>query len=142
MTGDAGDTPQRPGLLATLRALPAQLLVLLATRGELAALELAEGRDRLLRALAAGAVAGALLLAALMTVSLWVAAVFWDGPRGLALGLLAAAYLVAGFALVQRVRRELAAAPPLLADTLAELRKDGELLAARAAAPPDTPHGR
>jgi uncharacterized membrane protein YqjE len=136
-----GETAPRSGLLATLRALPAQLLAMLATRGELAALELGEARDRLLRALAVGALAAALLLAALMTVSLWVAAVFWDGPRALALGLLAAVYLLAGVVLVQRLRREFAAAPPLLADTLAELRKDGAALAARSAPPPDTAHG-
>ena len=90
------DTDRPAGLVGSLRRLLAHGLTLFATRGELAALELADARDRAVRWLALGLVAAVLLLAALMTLSLWVAAFFWDGPRALALGLLAAAYAVAG----------------------------------------------
>ena len=124
-----GDRPV--GLIGSLRALFAQGMTLLATRGELAALELADARDRAMRWLALGMVAAVLLLAALMTLSLWVAAVFWDGPRAWALGLLVLAYAAAGAVAVSVVRRELAATPPLLAQTRAELEKDRDALRGR-----------
>jgi uncharacterized membrane protein YqjE len=114
-----------------LRALLAQGLTLFATRGELAALELADARDRALRWLALALAAAVLLLAALMTLSLWIAALFWDGPRALALGLLVLGYVIAGAVVVSVVRREVAAAPVLLALTRAELEKDRDALRGR-----------
>lgn len=126
MTPDAG----RPaGFLASLRALFAQALSLLLTRGELAALELEDARNRALRWFVFGLIGAALLLAALVTVSLWVAALFWDGPRALALGLLALAYIVGGLVALAIVRSEVARAPTLLAQTRAELKKDRDALA-------------
>jgi len=125
MTAEA----KRPtGLVGSLRSLLAHGLALFATRGELAALELADARDRALRWLSLALVAAVLLLAALMTLSLWVAALFWEGPRALALGLLALGYAIAGVVAVSIVRREVAATPPLLANTRAELVKDREAL--------------
>jgi uncharacterized membrane protein YqjE len=125
------ETESPPGLIASIRAMLASAISLLATRGELAALELGETRDRALRWAALGVVAAVLLLAALMTLSLWVAAVFWDGPRALALGVLTAAYALAAVVAARVVRREIAAAPPLLAQTRAELQKDREVLRGR-----------
>lgn len=107
-----------------------QALSLFATRGELAVLELADARDRALRWLALGMLAATLLLAALLTFSLWVAALFWEGPRGLALGLLALVYLLGGGILLGVIAREAAKAPALLAQTRAELEKDHEALRA------------
>jgi uncharacterized membrane protein YqjE len=128
MTAEAN----RPrGLVGSLRTLLANALTLFLTRGELAALELAEARDRAVRWLVLGLIAAVLLLAALMTVSLWVAALFWEGPRALALGLLAAAYAIAGFFAISVVRREIEAAPPILSETRAELEKDRDTLRGR-----------
>jgi uncharacterized membrane protein YqjE len=124
----SAENPRPSGLLHSLRAVLAQALALLVTRGELAAVELAEARDRTLRWLVLGLTAAVLLLAALMTLSLWVAAVFWDGPRALALGVLALAYAAIGATLIGIVRREAAAAPPVLAQTFAELQKDRAVL--------------
>jgi len=118
-------------LISSARALIAQTLALLLTRGELAALELQETRDRCVRWAALGLIAAVLLLAALVTLSLWVAAVFWDGPRGVALGLLAVGYGAVGVALGYVVRRESASSPPLLAQTRIELEKDREALRSR-----------
>ncbi len=109
---------------ASLRKIYALVLTSLVTRGELASFELAEARDRYIRWLALAVVAAVLLLAALLSLSLWVAAIFWDGPRGLALGLLTAFYAAAALGIVRAVRRGMAAAPPLLAQTRAELQKD------------------
>ncbi len=128
MTPDVG----RPtGLLGSLRELLAQALALLLTRGELAALELADARDRAVRWLIIGLIGAVLLLAALVTVSLWIAALFWDGPRALALGLLALAYALGGLVAIGIVRREAARAPTLLAQTRAELQNDRDALAGR-----------
>jgi uncharacterized membrane protein YqjE len=126
---DSGESS--PGLLGSLRAFFAHVIELLATRGQLAAIELEETRDRALRWAVLGVVSAVLILAALMTLSLWVAALFWDGPRALALGVLTAGYAVAGFMTVRVIRREIATAPPLLAQTRAELKKDRETLRGR-----------
>jgi uncharacterized membrane protein YqjE len=128
MTAEAN---QPSGLVGSVRTLLAHALALLLTRGELAALELADARDRAVRWLVLALIAAVLLLAALMTVSVWVAAIFWDGPRVLAVGLLAVAYAVAGTVAVSILRREVAAAPPILSDTRAELEKDRDTLRGR-----------
>jgi uncharacterized membrane protein YqjE len=126
------DGGQRPaGLVATVREMVAQALALAATRGQLAALELEDARARALRWAGYGVAAAVLLLAALLTLSLWVAAVFWDGPRGIALGLLVLVYGAGGAILLYRVHGEIAAAPPLLSLTRAELEKDRAALRAR-----------
>lgn len=124
----AAESDRPAGLVASLRSMLAHALTLLLTRGELAALELATARDRAVRWLVLGLVAAALMLAALLTVSIWVAAIFWDGPRALALGLLAAAYAAAGGIAISVLRNGVAAAPPILSETLAELEKDRDAL--------------
>ncbi len=97
MTADGREAP--PGLVASVRQLFAHALALLATRGELAALELQDARDRVIR---------------------WA--------------LLA---LVAAALLMRTIRREAAVAPPLLAQTRAELAKDRAALRARPQPPAD-----
>ncbi len=116
---------------ASLRKIYALTLTLLVTRGELASLELAEARDRYVRWLVFAVIAAVLLLAALLSLSLLVAAIFWEGPRGLALGMLTALYAAVAYGMLRTVRREIAAAPPLLAQTRAELQKDHAALRGR-----------
>lgn len=128
MADDAGGPP---GLIAALRGLLTQALALAVTRGQLAALEIEEARARTLRWAALGLAAGVLLLAALLTLSLWVAALFWDGPRALALGLLTLAYAGLGVVALLVVRSQAASAPPLLSQTRAELDKDRQALRAQ-----------
>jgi uncharacterized membrane protein YqjE len=77
-----------------------------------------------------------LLLAALLTISLLVAAVFWDSYRWQAIAVLALFYGVAGTWLIARVRREVNAAPPLLSATLAELARDRAALSSGDTGPP------
>lgn len=124
------ESQSRAGTGASLRALLVQGVALLATRGELASIELADARDRALRWLVLGVAAAVLLLAALTSLSLWVAILFWEGPRVWAVGALALAYLIGGAALLAMIRRQMAAAPALLAQTRDELRKDRETLGA------------
>lgn len=119
---DDGGPP--PGIVKSLRRLASTALALVVTRGELAAVELAEARERMAGWALAALVGGVLLLAALMTISLLVAAVFWDSYRWQAIGLLALVYGIGGTWLIVRVKREVHAAPPLLSATLAELGRD------------------
>lgn len=118
-----------PGILQSLRRLASTALALVITRGELAAVELAEARERIARWAVAVLFGAVLLLAALVSVSLLVAALFWESYRWQAIGLLALAYGVAGTWLVLKVMREVRAAPPLLSATLAELAQDRAALA-------------
>lgn len=131
---DDGGPP--PGIVQSLRRLAATALALVVTRGELAAVELSEARDRIAGWALAALIGGVLLLAALLTVSLLVAAVFWDSYRWQAIGLLALAYGAAGTWLIARVRREVNAAPPLLSATLAELARDRAALSSGDTGPP------
>jgi len=124
----SADSESPAGAGAFLRAWLVEVLAFLATRGELASIELAEARDRAVCWLALGVVAAVLLLAALTTMSLWVAVLFWEGPRALAVGVLGLAYLLGAAALLIVIRRQMAAAPALLAQTREELRKDREAL--------------
>jgi uncharacterized membrane protein YqjE len=128
-----------PGLVASLRRLLAHVAVLLATRAELAALELQQLRARIVRWAVLIVLAAVLALAALMTVSVWVAAVFWDGPRGWVLGLLALAYLAIAAALLLALQRSVERSPPLLSLTRDELLKDLDALRSRAGAADEGP---
>lgn len=119
-----------PGILRSLRRLASTALALVITRGELAAVELAEARGQIVRWAVAALLGAVLLLAALMSVSVLVAAVFWESYRWQAIGLLALVYGIAGTWLVLKVMREVRAAPPLLSATLAELARDREVLVA------------
>jgi uncharacterized membrane protein YqjE len=128
MSIDGGGEPR--GILQSLRRLASTALALVITRGELAAVELAEARERIARWAVAALLGAVLMLAALVSVSLLVAAVFWESYRWQAIGALALAYAVAGTWLLLKVMREVRAAPPLLSATLAELARDREALAA------------
>jgi len=131
--------PPAPGLVASLRHLLAHVAVLLATRAELAALELQQLRARALRWAVLIVLSAVLVLAALMTVSVWVAAVFWDGPRGWVLGGLALAYLAMAAALLLALQRQVQRSPPLLSLTRDELLKDLDALRGRASAADEAP---
>jgi uncharacterized membrane protein YqjE len=111
-------------IVAAAGRIAATLVAMVHTRLELAAVEVQEEAHRLLGyvawlMLAVFLVAGAFLLAALFVIL-----VFWDSYRLHAVGGMAALFLLAGAAIVTRVRARLANRPPLLSGTLAELRND------------------
>jgi uncharacterized membrane protein YqjE len=120
------------GLVREAVALGAAALV---TRGELAALELTEARERAGRWLVLALVAAVLLLAALVVGALFVVSVFWDTYRSAAIAAVAVAYAAIGGALGAWLVARLRNAPPLLQATLAELKQDCAALGAR---PPAT----
>ena len=114
---------------AAVGRIGATLVAMLQTRLELAAVEVQEEARRLLGYLAwtlltVFLVAGAALLAALFVVVL-----FWDSYRLQAIGGMAGLFALAAVVIVMKVQASLAARPPLLSSTLAELRNDAELLA-------------
>lgn len=136
------DTPPRSGgLFASLRTLAHDVLDLLATRSELAAIELAETRELLLRSVVLGVVAAVLALAALIAFTLWIVAIFWDGPRVLAIGILTAIYAGGAALAVVTIRRAMTASGPMLGQTRAVLRKDYEALRGPRVEQVDTPAG-
>jgi uncharacterized membrane protein YqjE len=111
-------------IAAAAGRIAATLVAMVHTRLELAAVEVQEESHRMLGyvawlMLAVFLVAGAFLLAALFVIL-----VFWDSYRLHAVGGMAALFLLAGAAIVTRVRGHLANRPPLLSATLAELRND------------------
>jgi uncharacterized membrane protein YqjE len=59
-----------------------------------------------------------------MLAALFVILLFWDSWRLQAVGGMAALFLLAGAAIITKVRASFATRPPLLSGTLAELRND------------------
>ncbi len=117
-----------------MRRLSAASLALLLSRAEFASVELAQARAQLVRWFML-ALAGALLaLLAVAAASAWLVVVLWDRTGWLTLALLAAAFAAAAWRVLARLQREVRDAPPLLAQTLQELAKDRDALAASGAA--------
>ena len=125
-----------PGLLESLSRLGGSVFAMLQNRLELASLELGEAGGRLVLTIVASFAAVLLLGGAVAVLSAWIAVALWGTLGQAVLGWLALAYAAAGGALLWWLRARLASAPPLLADTLAELRKDAALMHGDAA-----PHG-
>lgn len=117
---DAGETTA-VGLVRAAVALGAAALV---TRGELAAVEMTEARERAGRWLVLALLGAALVLAALLVATLLVVSFFWDSHRTAAIAAVAVVYGVAGAGLLGWLLARLKSAPPLLQSTLAELKQD------------------
>ena len=98
------------------------------TRGELAALEIAEARERAGRWLILALLAAMLVLAALLVGSLLVVSLFWDTHRSMAIAVVTLVYAAAGGGLIAWLVARLRAAPPLLQATLNELKRDCDAL--------------
>lgn len=119
------------GLKGSVQALMATVLAIFQTRLALLATELEEEKQRLLATMAWGAVAILLGSFALMFVALFVAVLFWDSHRLLAIGTMATLFAaMAGWA-GWRVRQLTVASTQPLAATLAELEADRQALIKR-----------
>ena len=110
---------------------------MLQNRLELASLELGEAGSRLVLTVIASFAALLLLGGAVAALSAWLAVALWGTLGHAVLGWLALAYFAAGAGLLWWLRGRLRNSPPLLADTLAELRVDAALL--RGESPPRNP---
>ena len=126
-----------PGLLDALARLGGSLFGMLQNRLELASLELAEARERLVFTLVASFAAVLLLGGAVVALSAWIAVALWPTLGHAVLGWLALAYALAGGGLLVWLRARLRSDPPMLADTLAELRADAAFM--RGDTPPSGP---
>lgn len=112
------------GLFESLKTLSASLVGIIHTRLELLSTDIAEERVHLTTLLALGLVAlfcvgvGVLLLAILIAVA------FWESHRLLALGGLAAFFLLAGAGVTGWALHKARTRPRLFAASLAELARD------------------
>ncbi|HEY8706673.1 MAG TPA: phage holin family protein [Burkholderiaceae bacterium] len=116
-----------PGLLDALTRLGASVVGTLRSRLELASLELGDAGRRLVVAIVACVAAVLLLGGAIAVLTAWVAVALWGTLGHAVLGWIALAYALAGAAILGWLRAHWRRAPPLLADTLAELRNDAAL---------------
>ena len=120
-----------PSPLEAVRRLSASSLNLLLTRAQFASVELAQSRAQLMRWLGLALSGAVLALLALLAASALLVIVLWERAGPLTLLALAVLYAAAGYAVVRRLQRELSAAPPLLAETLAELAQDRDAILGR-----------
>lgn len=120
---------ERPGLVDSLTATAATMVAIVHTRLDLLSTDLEEEREHFvsLTLFALGAFfclgVGVVLVASLLVFAVW------DTHRFLALGALAATFLTAGGAAIVIALKKIKAKPRLFAASLAELRKDRQLLA-------------
>jgi uncharacterized membrane protein YqjE len=117
-----------PKFLDSLRNLTGSMVSMVQTRLELASVELAEERTRLMKVALLACFGLVFFGMALMTFTILVAILFWETYRWQAIGAIGVIYLVCMAACLLTARRMVRNAPPLFADTLAELDKDREML--------------
>lgn len=113
-----------PGLLDALTRVGANLVSALGHRLELASIELGEARSRLVATLIVSLGAVLMLGGSVALLSAWVVIALWSTIGAAALAWLALFYALAGAGLLWWLQQRLHADVPLLADTLAELRRD------------------
>lgn len=120
----AEESGRATGLLESLRNLGKTFLAVLQTRLEIFASEIDEQGALLARIAVLAAVAALCLGLAVILVVLFVAVLFWDTNRLLAIGAMAGIFAAGGIIAGLMLRSAIARRPKLLAATLAELRKD------------------
>jgi uncharacterized membrane protein YqjE len=117
--------------LESLRALAASLLGLVATRAELAVVELREEAERRKDMAVLAAVAGVFITLAALLFALFIVVLFWDSHRVLAAAGVTLAYLGVGVVALMRLNRRRRESPPPFEATLAELAQDVAALRGR-----------
>jgi uncharacterized membrane protein YqjE len=130
MGDDAGKAPDQRGLFASTRGLLRTGVTLLHNRLELFGVELAEERTRLVSVLVYGAAAFVCIAAGVIFLAVFVTVLLWDSNRLLALGVFTALFLGAGIASLTLAIGLARSGSKLFAASLAELRKDADVLAA------------
>jgi len=118
----------RPGLIAGIGAIAANLFGLLLSRLELAALELGEMRDSLLRLLLLGALG---MVALWFALACWIALIVvlaWDAMGWTVLLLIAAVLSALALGILFYLRAQIGKGVLSLPATMAELRNDKDAL--------------
>ena len=111
-------------LLDSLRNLARTFLAIVQTRLEIFASEIDEQRALLARIAVLAAIAAFCLGLAVILIVLFIAVLFWDTHRLLAIGALAGVFFAGGIAACVMLWATIVRRPKLLSATLAELRKD------------------
>jgi uncharacterized membrane protein YqjE len=112
------------GLFGSVKTLLSTLLGMAQTRLELLANELEEERHHLIRLQFYGLLTLFFFCMGMVLLTLLAIVAFWDTYRLLAIGLVAAAYLVIAAGLIVCVVRQVRHKPRLFSVSLAELAKD------------------
>jgi uncharacterized membrane protein YqjE len=120
--------PGGEGLGPALRGVAATLLDMVATRAELALVELREEGERRKRMLYLALAAAMSVAVALVFAGAFVVACFWDTHRLWALAGVTALYLAIAVGAIARLRGMGREAPPPFHETLSNLAADRELL--------------
>jgi uncharacterized membrane protein YqjE len=129
---ESGSQPaQSEGLFNSIRTMVGTLLAIVQTRAELLSTELEEERIRLTSMLAWSFVMLFCAGLGVIFVTLLFVVVLWDDHRLLAVGIPAAAFLLAAFVAARVVAAKAQAKPKLFSASLAELSKDRERLTPR-----------
>jgi uncharacterized membrane protein YqjE len=112
----------------TARRLGGTLVAMLHTRLELASVELQEEAQRLLGYLVWALLSLFLFGVAIGMVALFVVVLFWESYRLEAIGGMALLFGAAAALIAVKLKASIAGKPRLMADTVAELRKDAMML--------------
>jgi uncharacterized membrane protein YqjE len=116
------------GLLASLRGFAATATGLVRTRVELFRLELHEEAGRLLGLMLWGFAAVLLAVMGMAFIAVFLTVLYWDSHRLLALGLFALLFVGTAVVAIGMVMRLLRRGSGLFAASLAELRRDEDML--------------
>jgi uncharacterized membrane protein YqjE len=128
MSAEEGGNQPDGGLFGSIRTMASTLLAIVQTRAELLSTELEEERIRLTSMLVWGFVMLFCAGLGVIFVTLLFVVALWDDHRLLAVGIPAAAFLLAAFASWRVVATKAQAKPKLFSASLAELAKDREQL--------------
>jgi uncharacterized membrane protein YqjE len=124
MADPRDDSPPRPEFRTAAARFVNSALALAHTRVELAAIELAEERERLKRSAMMIAAAIFMLSFAVLGVAAWVVVYFWDTHRLEAIAVVTLVFAIAGVLLFWRNTALTRESPAPFSATLAELAKD------------------
>ncbi len=118
--------------LDAVRRLSAATANLLLSRAEFASLELAQARAQLLRWFTLSLLVMVLLLLTLIIGSALLTVALWPQLGWITLAILLAIYALGALLVLRKLMGEVAAAPPVLSQTLQELSNDRDVFVARA----------
>jgi uncharacterized membrane protein YqjE len=120
-------TTDRHSQHGPLRRMLGSVFAILQTRLELIGIELAEEKERLLAILFIGLAAMLFATMALITLTVLIAALFWESYRWQSLTALVVIYLIAAALCGAKVRAGIRDAPLIFDATLAEFEKDRDI---------------
>ncbi len=117
--------------LDAVRRLSAATVNLLLSRAEFASLELAQARAQVLRWFTLSLLVMVLLLLTLIIGSALLTVALWPHLGWITLAILLAVYALGAWLVLRKLMGEVAAAPPVLSQTLQELSNDRDVFVAR-----------